>query len=154
MSQIEKVYAYITRAGQLLVFRHVDYPDAGIQCPVGTVDRGETPDQAVLREASEETGLEDLAVKMFLGEDEYPASSTTPGRILRRYFYHLACPKDVPEIWQHQEHHPSDGTPGPIRFEFYWLAIDEADGELDPYFSTMLDKLLTSLTNPQEDMLM
>ena len=148
MSQVEKVYAYIARAGQLLVFRHVDFPDAGIQVPGGTVDRGETPDEAVLREASEETGLQDLVVKTFLGEDEYEAISTTPGRILRRYFYHLTCPKDVPDIWQHQEDHPSDGSPGPIRFEHYWLAIDEADGELDPYFSAMLDRLHMSLTNP------
>jgi len=148
MLQVEKVYAYITLAGQLLVFRHVDFPDAGIQVPGGTVERGETPVEAVLREAGEETGLQDLVVKTYLGGDEYQDRSTTPCKMLRRYFYHLTCPKDAPEIWQHQEDHPSDGSPGPIRFEYYWLTLDEADGELDPYFNAMLDKLLVSLTNP------
>ena len=53
MSQVKKVYAYITRADRLLVFRHVDFPEAGVQVPGGTMDAGETPEGAVLREAAE-----------------------------------------------------------------------------------------------------
>ncbi|MCD6284740.1 MAG: NUDIX domain-containing protein [Anaerolineae bacterium] len=45
-----KVYAYITHANRLLVFRHVDVPDAGIQVPGGTVEEGEVPDEAAMRE--------------------------------------------------------------------------------------------------------
>ena len=45
-----KVYAYITYANRLLVFRHVDGPDAGIQVPGGTIEEGEAPDEAVMRE--------------------------------------------------------------------------------------------------------
>ncbi|MFN2262848.1 MAG: hypothetical protein ACK2UM_01200 [Anaerolineales bacterium] len=41
MSQAKKVYANISNADRLLVFRHVDFPGAGIQVPDGTVDAGE-----------------------------------------------------------------------------------------------------------------
>ena len=51
MRKVEKVYAYITSENQLLVFKHVDFPEAGIQVPGGTLDAGETPKAAVLREA-------------------------------------------------------------------------------------------------------
>ncbi len=57
---IEKVSAFITREGaagrELLVFAHPN-PLAGIQVPAGTVDPGEAPEHAVLRETWEESGL-------------------------------------------------------------------------------------------------
>ncbi len=65
---IGKVTAFITRetdsGRQLLVFRH---PSAGIQLPAGTMERGETPEIAVLREAHEETGLTDVEIAAHLG---------------------------------------------------------------------------------------
>ena len=54
---VEKVVAYIMSGSRLLVFRHVDLPEARVQAPAGTVDPGEAPDDAVLWEAQEETGL-------------------------------------------------------------------------------------------------
>jgi 8-oxo-dGTP pyrophosphatase MutT (NUDIX family) len=66
--EIGKVTAFITRDGahgrELLVFTH---PDAGIQVPAGTMEHGETPEIAVLREAFEETGLTDLRIVADLG---------------------------------------------------------------------------------------
>ena len=60
----------ITREGaagrELLVFRH-DNPAAGVQVPAGTVDPGEPPDRAVLREAWEESGLAALRIVRPLG---------------------------------------------------------------------------------------
>ena len=38
---VEKAFAYITRDDELLVFRHVDSPEAGIQVPAGTIEPGE-----------------------------------------------------------------------------------------------------------------
>jgi 8-oxo-dGTP pyrophosphatase MutT (NUDIX family) len=59
MRYLEKVTAFVTRSGpggtELLLFEH---PHAGIQIPAGTVEEGEDPRQAVLREVCEETGLE------------------------------------------------------------------------------------------------
>lgn len=68
---IHKVTAFITREAphgrQLLLFRH---PQAGIQIPAGTVDEGEDWQTAVLREASEETGLTQLSLHRYLGRIE------------------------------------------------------------------------------------
>ena len=141
MRKVEKVYAYITSENQLLVFKHVDFPEAGIQVPGGTLDAGETPKAAVLREAGEETGLRDLVVEKYLGGDDCIESRSNQTGIMVRYFFHLTCPSEVPETWQHHEHHPSDGSPGPILFEFYWLLLAEAAEVMDNYFSVMLDRL-------------
>ncbi len=64
----KKVLAYITHQYRLLVFRQTDEPETWIQVPGGTIEEGETPAKAVLREAFEETGLSDLALERFLGE--------------------------------------------------------------------------------------
>lgn len=64
----QKVYAYITCGSRLLVFEHPHVPEAGIQVPGGTVEAGELPEAAVLREAHEETGLSDLKIQAFLGQ--------------------------------------------------------------------------------------
>ncbi len=65
---LHKVTAFVTRqrgeAAELLVFRH---PTAGVQLPAGTVELGEAPEAAVLREAAEETGLPGLTIVRKLG---------------------------------------------------------------------------------------
>lgn len=59
---IAKVTAFVTRRRgptvELLVFKH---PTAGVQLPAGTIDAGETPFSAVVREVYEETGLTSLS---------------------------------------------------------------------------------------------
>jgi 8-oxo-dGTP pyrophosphatase MutT (NUDIX family) len=68
---IQKVTAFITRRSEggheLLLLEH---PYAGIQIPAGTVEKNETPEQAVLREAAEETGLDSLSIFRYLGRTE------------------------------------------------------------------------------------
>lgn len=65
---LEKVTAFITRPSpsgtELLLFHH---PHAGVQIPAGTVEPGEPPSHAALREAAEETGLDDLHIIQYLG---------------------------------------------------------------------------------------
>jgi 8-oxo-dGTP pyrophosphatase MutT (NUDIX family) len=67
MTSIEKVTAFVTahtsKGTELLLFRH---PNAGIQIPAGTVNPGETPDQAVIREVAEETGLVEIEISRYL----------------------------------------------------------------------------------------
>ncbi len=60
---LEKVTAFIIRTTdngrELLVFLH---PTAGLQVPAGTVEASETPEAAVLRETTEETGLHNVSI--------------------------------------------------------------------------------------------
>jgi 8-oxo-dGTP pyrophosphatase MutT (NUDIX family) len=65
-----KVVCYIVRDGQLLVFRHADYDleQVGLQVPAGSIRPGESPEDAALREAREETGLSQFSVVRKLGE--------------------------------------------------------------------------------------
>jgi 8-oxo-dGTP pyrophosphatase MutT (NUDIX family) len=149
MRRVEKVYAYITHGDQLLVFRHVDFPEAGIQVPGGTIESGEAPAVAVLREAIEETGLESLSLVSYLGSDEWHPVESVHDEIVHRYFYHLKCDQDVLQTWEHNERYPSDGSTEPILFEFYWLSISDAAESLPPYFRTKLDKLPDELLRHQ-----
>ncbi len=140
----QKVYAYITRGDELLVFRHVDFPDAGIQVPGGTLEAGEDPAQGALREASEETGLERLQEVGYLGAHEWRFADGRQEAHLR-HFYHLLSDKPMPETWQHAEMHPSDGTPGEILFEFYWTPLSQASAVLHPYYVAFIEALQQKL---------
>lgn len=122
---ISKVFAYITHQNRLLVFRHTDFPEAGIQVPAGTVLTGEDLEIAVLREAYEETGLTDLAIRSYLGEQLRDMHDMGKDEIHHRHFFHLVCKGDSPERWRHDETSPSDGGTAPIHFEFFWAALPD-----------------------------
>ena len=127
---ISKVFAYITHRNRLLVFRHADFPEAGIQVPAGTVKTNEDLVAAVLREAEEETGLRDLTVKVFLGEQIRNMQDVGKDEIHHRHFYHLVCNNDPSDQWQHDETDPSDGGVESIRFEFFWATLPDQIPEL------------------------
>ena len=69
MNTRHRAYAYVTHEDRLLLFTHPESPEAGIQVPAGTVDPGEEPQDAVMREARQETGIEDLEYVAMLGHD-------------------------------------------------------------------------------------
>jgi 8-oxo-dGTP pyrophosphatase MutT (NUDIX family) len=121
----EKVMAYITHGDRLLVFRQPEFPEAGIQVPGGTLELGETPDEAVLREAFEETGLLDLVLVRCLGERVFDGRTRGRDELHHRHFYHLRCTGEPPETWGHAERLSSDGYPGPIAFELWWAPLDD-----------------------------
>jgi 8-oxo-dGTP pyrophosphatase MutT (NUDIX family) len=84
----EKVTAFITRhSGHGHELLLVEHPHAGIQIPAGTVEDGETPEAAVLREAAEETGLTSLSVRLYLGcaQSRLPQGQRTVVRSTRVY---------------------------------------------------------------------
>ena len=140
-STIYKVFAYITHQNRLLVFRHTDFPEAGIQVPAGTVLPDEDLETAVLREAWEETGLEDLSIKTYLGEQIRNMEDVGKDEIHHRHFYQLLCGANPPEQWQHDETSPSDGSSSPIHFEFFWAELPDQVPELIADHGIMLPRL-------------
>ncbi len=138
---VEKAVAYITWNQRLLVFEHPGIPEAGIQVPGGTIHPGESPGQAALREAEEESGLAGLQLRSLLGVAEVDQSPWGMDAIHRRYFYHLVYDGDAPEHWEHLELDPSDGSPDPIRLEFYWVRYPEAVPELIAGLGDLLPRL-------------
>lgn len=142
-----KVFAYITNRQRLLLFRHIYVPEAGIQVPAGTLEAGESPEEGVLREAFEETGLSGLIVDCFLGEQVRDMSEFVPGEINHRYFYHLRCPGNPPDSWLHEERTPSTGPEQmPLIFEFFWAALPHAVPPLIADHDWMIPALLKRLS--------
>ena len=144
--KVEKSVAYITHQHRLLVFIHLDFPEAGVQVPGGTLRRGEDPAMAAMRESKEETGLENLRLIRHLGTQEIPDSQSDPAWF-RRHFYHIEAFGPVPERWEHEEADPSDGSPGPIRLEFYWVEFEEHAPSLHGGLGVMLH-ILSAAPNP------
>ena len=122
MRVVEKVVAYVTKDEHLLVFRHVDH-EAGIQVPAGTVEPGESPDQGVIRETREETGLDGLEIRWFPGTRDYDMSPIGNAEIHRRYYYHLEYKGEAPSVWRHFE--TGGGTALGIEFELYWARLPD-----------------------------
>ncbi len=141
---IAKATAYITRGPLLLVFDHVEYPDQAPQVPAGTMEPGETPSQAVLREAREETGLDDLQISRYLGDIVVGVETARGPEVHHRHFFHLLCPGPTPERWQHEE--TCGGTRAPIPLELYWVRMPHEIPEMDPVLSARLGDLLDGLS--------
>ena len=127
---IQKVYAYITHKQRLLVFEHVDYPEAGVQVPGGTVKVGEGLAAAVLREAAEETGLRGFAAPRYLGADTLILDNDQGELKYRRHFFHLVYQGLAPANWRHWETEPSEGESEAIEFEFRWVELPDGVPEL------------------------
>jgi ADP-ribose pyrophosphatase YjhB (NUDIX family) len=136
MTAIRKAYAYIIRerggAREFLVFRHRDYPEAGIQVPKGTMLPGETPEDAVLREAREETGLREFAGPKLLAVDTQSQPDGTPHE---RHFFALAAPAGAPDAWEHIV--TGDGDDNGLVFCYFW-ARSAAEADLWPGFGDYL----------------
>jgi 8-oxo-dGTP diphosphatase len=146
-----KVLAYVTHGGRLLVFRRPE-SEAGIQVPAGTIEEGEEPIDAVLREAREETGLEDLTVDAFLGESvrtfPEPRPDFPSGVTYHRYIYHLRCHGNPPETWRHYEQFPSEGPSDPIPYDFFWVPLPDGVPELSANQGELLAALVALLKDP------
>ncbi|KAA0564628.1 NUDIX domain-containing protein [Bacillus sp. CH30_1T] len=123
MTPIKKAYGYVTRVRdektQVLVFRHKNIPEAGIQVPKGTVKEYEDTYNAVIREIKEETGIQWFEVNKLISEDYW---ENDDGAIHNRYFYKIIC-KEIADEW---EHNPTGGGEEKgLTFQFFWISSDE-----------------------------
>lgn len=121
---VRKAVGYVVREGRLLVFTHEDVPleVAGVQVPAGTIERGEAPGAAVVREVWEETGLI-VRVVGALGVENYDVWPSKPEMHERHFFQLTPTEDEVPERWAAGEGDPSDGG-GAERWTCHWIPLE------------------------------
>jgi 8-oxo-dGTP pyrophosphatase MutT (NUDIX family) len=120
---VAKVVVYVTSGNKLLVFRHPESPEVGLQVPAGTIEPGEAPEAAALREASEESGLDLAGPARSLGVREVDMAPFGGSGWVRRHFYHVEAAAAVPDRWRHTEVTPSTGGAA-VPLELFWVDAD------------------------------
>lgn len=118
----QRVFTYITRADQLLILEYVDGRYAQPQIPGGTIQSGELPAQAALREATEETGLKALQLVKCLGSFQCDLASIGRDETIVAWFFHLTTTEQTAASWRHFELDSSEGL-GPIEFALSWVSL-------------------------------
>ena len=91
--------------------------------PAGTIEAGEEPADAAVRETLEETGLAARVIRE-LGSATYDLSPTRD-EIARRTFFQLELNEKAPERWTAGEMSPS--TAGSVEsWECWWMPLTQA----------------------------
>lgn len=140
-----RVAAYVIRlraVPELLVFDHVGMPQAGTQVPAGGVRPDEEPEQAVLREVLEETGLRTASVVEPLVVENKPHPDTHQPR--RTTYFHLRAPASTADTWAHTVGGAGEDTGLTFACRFLPLPLerpltDDQDawlGRIDPRWAT------------------
>lgn len=131
----DKACAVVLSSGlrpRILLFRH---PLAGVQLVKGSIEKGETPGQAALRELAEESGITVATIKDDLGcwDAEHL------GQVWSFQLCEVAEP--LPEQWSHQ----TLDDHGHL-FEFFWAELDQLPpADCHPVFRRALDFLYSTL---------
>jgi 8-oxo-dGTP pyrophosphatase MutT (NUDIX family) len=125
------VTALITRPGpdgpELIVF---DHGVAGVQLPAGTVEEGEPFEDAVVREAWEETG----ALGLELVRELALIRHRSPTRAEVRRVFHLRATVEMPDEWVVAT---PDG--GGTVWTCFWVPIDDAHSMIHEYQRDWID---------------
>lgn len=142
----QRAVAYLTDPlGRLLVFEHLDV-DAGTQVPAGGIHDGEQAEDAVLRELTEESGVESALLVRKLGEawNRSEPGNVPPGLEEQvHHAFHLRVEETSEERWEWDER--SGGDVVEHRFALRWVSLDEAEGLLWPAQAMWIDALRVSL---------
>lgn len=121
--QSQKVVCYVVHGDRLLVFTHEDAL-AGIQVPAGTIEPGEDPAGAAVRETFEETTLRARVIRP-LGVMDYDFRPAKPEIAHRHYFLMELVEPDPPERWIAGDPFPSDGSEPPV-WTCWWVPLRRA----------------------------
>lgn len=121
----QKVYAYLVRGEELLVFDHLDFPEAGTQVPGGSLEPGESIEEGALRELFEEAGVVARPVR-YLGA--HPWWQESQGLWHERHILHLEPVGPLLDEWVHVVSHGAQDKG--LRFRFFWILLAEAPGRL------------------------
>ncbi len=95
-----KVACYVVDEGHLLVFTHDGVPMTvtGVQIPAGSIEPGESSENAAVREIIEETGRHGQVVRG-LGMQRYDVRPARDEMAVRHYFRMRFTAADVTERW-------------------------------------------------------
>lgn len=123
---------------ELLVFRH---PIAGIQIPKGSVEGGESPDAAVLRELAEESGIAAASILRKIGYHEIIVGvgpeETSPLEHQVWHTFLLAAHDEGRETWSHRV--SGSAVEEGLVFDYFWLPIQEARHVVGTRFHASID---------------
>ena len=124
--EVDKVVCYVIHGAHLLVFTHDTIPliRTGVQVPAGSIESGETPEQAAERELFEETGRPGRVVRS-LGEERYDVRPARDEIAVRRFFLMSVQQADVTERWRAGERFRSDGGEG-VSWTCWWMPLQDA----------------------------
>jgi 8-oxo-dGTP pyrophosphatase MutT (NUDIX family) len=124
----------VGRQAEILVFEH---PTAGTQLVKGTVEEGESIQQASLRELAEESGIKNAVCVRDLGAWETGYESQV------WFLQEVACSEPLSESWKH---FTTDG--GGHSFAFRWHPLASAPGSnWHPLFQAALLTLRERLSS-------
>ncbi|WP_432397584.1 NUDIX domain-containing protein [Pseudarthrobacter sp. L19] len=124
--EVAKVVCYVVHDNHLLVFTHDHQPMAltGVQVPAGSINAGESPEVAAVRELFEETGRQGQVIR-HIGVQEY---DLRPGRdeiAVRHYFEMRLTDADIAERWVAGEPDPSHGRSEAV-WTCWWIPLTDA----------------------------
>ncbi len=137
-------------AGRLLVFDHPE--DGGMQLPKGTVEPGESPEDAVRRELLEESGIRFDGPLVPLGTLDRDCEAGIEGNVHRHaqhwhlFLMRVEAGRELPEAFTHV----ASGSPEEdgLVFSFRWLAENEStDGFALPY-RQVIERVRDHLASP------
>jgi len=148
MPVIEKACACVVQRGRVLVFCH-PHTNAGVQLPKGTIESGESPALAVVRELAEESGLRLAATPKLIAEMKFTGSKNKvfperPPTQQRWFIFRFDAVEPLPERWSHM----ATGSPEEdgLIFDYFWHPLNESFAKTQPHsdarFATVIDALL------------